>query len=261
MLGRAAGGAQPRQAGASLRAEYDETRRQWAARRRRAVWLSALWWGPAAVLLGVLAGVGVKYALFGLLVTALVIAAAIDVGFRHPQSMDRLKARADAEAGTARELRPLQIRGGARTLHDRVYLPFDGGEPFEVEHLVISQRGVYLVDSKEWHGFDVRLLGVDLFVNHVKQDEAMAKMRAHAADLGKALGEAAGSDEEVGVVDVTSVIAVHAEGITGTPRVMYGVIVVRPEQLNEVLRAADLRWSPTATENLLAAAEALLPPR
>jgi hypothetical protein len=224
------------------------------------VWLSALWWGPAAVLFGVIAGVGTKYALFGLLVTVLVIAAVIDVGFRHPQSMDRLKQRADAEAGTARELRLLQLRGGARNLHDRFYSSTSGAS-FEVEHLVVSPRGVFLVDSKEWHGFDVRLLGLDLFVNHVKQDKAMAEMRANAVELGQALSAAAGGDEEVGVVDVTSVLSVHADGITGTPRVMYGVIVVRPEQLPELLRSAYPRWSASAAGHIAEAAESLLPPR
>lgn len=254
------GAEQPHQAGASLRVQYEDSRRAWAARQRRSVWLSAIWWGPAAVLFGVLAGVGTKYALFGLLITGLVIAAVIDVGFRHPQSMDRLRDRANAEAGTARELRLLQVRGGARNYHDRFFAS-PSGASFEVEHLVITPRGVFLVDSKEWHGFDVRLLGLDLFVNHVKQDAAMAQMRANAIELGKALTVAAGADEEVGVVDVTSVLAVHADGITGTPRVMYGVIVVRPEQLPELLRSAYPRWSASATANLAAAAEGLLPPR
>ena len=260
MLGRTSGRVQPRQAGASLRAEYDETHRQWAERQRRSVWLSALWWGPAAVAIGLLAGIGTRYSLFGLLIAVLVIGAVIDVGFRHPQSMDRIKERADAEAGTARSLRLLEIRGGARNLHDRVYLDYDGAS-FEVEHLVVSSHGIFMIDTKQWRGFDVRLLGHDLFVNHVKQDEALGTMRANAAELGRALAEAAGGNEEVGVVDVTSVICVHADGITGTPRVMYGVIVVRPEQLNQVLRSADLRWSVAATESLVSAAEALLPPR
>ena len=98
-----------------------------------------------------------------------------------------------------------------------------------------------------------------LFRSH--QRDSLNRMRANAAELGKALAEAAGADEEVGVVDVTSVISVHADGITGTPRVMNEVIVVRPEQLPEVLRSADLRWSPSATQSLITAAEALLPPR
>jgi len=250
---------QPHQAGTSLRAVYEDNRRQWAARQRRSVWLSAVWWGPAAVLFGVLAGVGTRYTLFGLLIAVLVIAAVIDVGFRHPQSLDRLKARADAESGTARALHLLQVRGGARTLHDRRFAAASG-ESFEVEHLVVSPRGLFMIDSKQWHGFDVRLLGLELFVNHVDQAPALARMRANATELGKALAEAAGADEEVGVVDVTSVISVHADGITGTPRVMSGVIVVRPEQLPELLRSADLRWSPSATEHIAAAAAALLPP-
>lgn len=254
------GAQQPHQAGSSLRVQYEDSRRLWAARQRRSVWLSALWWGPAAVLFGVLAGMATKYALFGLLVTALVIAAVIDVGFRHPQSLDRLRDRAEAEAGTAKELRLLQVRGGARNLHDRRYAAASGAS-FEVEHLVVSPRGVFLIDSKQWHGFDVRLLGLDLFVNHVKQDDAMAAMRACAAELGKALTAAAAGNEEVGVVDVTSVLSVHADGITGTPRVMYGVIVVRPEQLPELLRSAYPRWSAAATQHIAAVAEGLLPPR
>ncbi len=260
MASRAAGRDEPRQAGYSLRAEYEDSRKQWVARQRRSVWLSAVWWGPAAVLFGVLAGVGTRYALFGLLVTVFAIAAVIDAGFRHPQSMDRIRERAAAESGTARSLHLLQIRGGARILHDRVYTPYSG-EPFEVEHLVVSRRGVFLIDSKQWHGFDLRLLGIQLYVNHVNQGDAMRKMRANAAELGKALAEAGAGDEEVGVVDVTSVLALHADGITGTPRVMNGVIVVRPEQLTELLRSSDLRWSASATASLIAAAEALLPPR
>jgi hypothetical protein len=254
------GAEQPHQAGTSLRVQYEDHRREWAARQRRSVWLSALWWGPAAALFGLLAGVGTKYALFGLLVAGLVIAAVIDVGFRHPQSLDRLKQRAAAEAGTARELRLVQLRGGAYNLHDRLYSTTSGSS-FEVEHLVVSPRGVFLIDSKQWHGFDVRLLGVDLFVNHVKQDKAMEQMRQNAAELGEALAAAAAADEEVGVVDVTSVLSVHADGITGTPRVVYDVIAVRPEQLPELLRSSYPRWSASATEHIAAAAESLLPPR
>jgi hypothetical protein len=249
-----------RQAGTSLRTEYEDGLRQFAAKRRRAVWLSAIWWGPAAVLLGVLGGLGTRFGLFGLLVAVLGWAAVIDVGFRRPERLDRLKARADAESGTARTLRLLQLRGGARTLHDRFFAVADT-DPFDVEHLVVSPRGVYLIDSKQWHGFDVRMLGTELWVNHVHQAKALAALVANAAALGEALGAAAAGDEEVGVVTVTPVLSVHAEKLTGTPRVMGGVIVVRPEQLPEVLRSADLRWSVAAAGHIADAAELLLPPR
>lgn len=249
-----------RQAGASLRTEYEQGRKRFAAGRRRAVWLSALWWGPAAVVLGLLGGLGTRYGLFGLLVFVLAVAAVIDVGFRRPRSLERIKDRAAAEAGTAKALHLYQIRGGGRILHDRVLAGAEAG-PFDVEHLVISPRGVYLIDSKQWHGFDVRLLGMTLFVNHVDQAEAFAELKAHAAAIGEALGSAAAADEEVGVVSVTPVLAVHADNLTGTPRVMDGVIVMRPEQLADVLRTADLRWSRPAAEHMAEAAEYLLPPR
>jgi hypothetical protein len=224
------------------------------------VWLSALWWGPAAVLLGLLGGLGTRYALFGLLVFVLAVAAVIDVGFRRPSSLDRIRDRAAAEAGTAKVLRLYQVRGGGRTLHDRVFAGPDA-EPFDIEHLVIGSHGVYLIDSKQWHGFDVRLLGASLFVNHVDQTEAFVQLKAHAGAIGEALGRIAGADEEVGVVSVTPVLAVHADNLTGTPRVIGDVIVMRPEQLAEVLRTADLRWSRTAAEHIAEAAEYLLPPR
>lgn len=249
-----------RQPGTSLRAEYEDGRRAFAAGRRRAVWLSSVWWGPAAVLLGVLAGVATRFALFGLLVAVAALAAVIDVGFRRPERLERLKARADAESGTGRRLHLLQVRGGTRTLHDRRYAAGQA-EPFDVEHLVIGPRGVYLVDSKQWHGFDVRMLGTELWVNHVHQAEALKAMVAHAGALAEALTAAAAGDEEVGVVSVTPVFSVHADKLEGTPRVMGGVIVVRPEQLPEMLRSADLRWSPSAAGHLLDAAEYLLPPR
>ena len=259
MPGRAAGESRPRAAGASLRTEYEDGRRQWAERRRRTVFLSALWWAPAAVALGLLAGVGTHYAAFGLLVTLLALAGVMDVAFQRPESLDRIKARADAESNTARTLALLKLRGGGFTLNDRLFGAV--GEPFEVEHLVVSPRGVFLVDSKQWHGFDVRLLGTELYVNHVHQGPALKDMVAHAQALGEALTAAAGADEEVGVVSVSCVLAVHADGLTGTPRVMGGVIVVRPEQLVAVLRSPDLRWSPGATQHVAEAAEYLLPPR
>lgn len=249
-----------RQPGASLLTAYEDGRRRFSADRRRAVWLSSVWWGPAAVGLGVLAGLGTRFGLFGLLVVVLGWAAVIDVGFRRPQRLERLKARAAAESGTGRQLHLLQVRGGTRTLHDRFFAA-GGSDAFDVEHLVIGPRGVYLIDSKQWHGFDVRMLGTELWVNHVHQADALKAMCAHAAALGEALTAAAAGDEEVGVVTVTPVLSVHADKLEGTPRVMGGVIVVRPEQLPEVLRSPDLRWSPAATGHLLDAAEYLLPPR
>ncbi len=250
-----------RQAGASLRHEYEQGRRRFAADRRRAVWLSVLWWGPAAVLLGLLGGLVTRYALFGLLVSVLAVAAVIDVGFRRPNSLERIRQRADAEAGTGRALHLYQLRSGGRTLHDRVFSGPDA-EPFDIEHLVIGPRGVYLIDSKQWHGFDVRMLGGELWVDHVNQAATVFPgFKAHAAALGEALGAAAGGDEEVGVVSVTPVLAVHADNLTGTPRQIDGVIVMRPEQLPEVLRTADLRWSPGAAEHIAEAADYLLPSR
>jgi hypothetical protein len=181
------------------------------------------------------------------------------VAFQQPQSLGRIRARAEAESSTARTLALLKVRGAGHTLNDRLFA--SAGEPFEVEHLVISPRGVFLVDSKQWHGFDVRLLGTKLYVNHIDQDGALKELVAHGQAIGEALTAAAVGDPEVSVVTVSTILAVHAAGLTGTPRVMGGVIVVRPEQLLAVMRAPDLRWTPSAARHLLDVAEYLLPPR
>ena len=194
--GRGAGEGGARSAGSTLRSTYEDGRRQWAARRRRAVFLSALWWAPAAVAFGLLAGICTHFAFFGVLVTVLALAAVMDVAFQRPQSLDRIKARAAAESSTARTLEMLKVRGGGHTINDRYFGAT--AEPFDVEHLVVTPRGVFLVDSKEWRGFDVRLLGTELYVNHVHQGTALKDMVAHAQAIGEALSVAAAADEEVG---------------------------------------------------------------
>ena len=79
-----------------------------------------------------------------------------------------------------------------------------------------------------------------------------------ARALGEALTEAAALDEEVGIVTVQPVLAVHMEKLAGTPRNMLGVTVVTPEQLAPMLRSPDARWSASAVESLVQAANRLL---
>jgi hypothetical protein len=243
-------------AGESLHETFEIRRRQWRAARRRAFFLSAVWWGPAIILIGVLAGVTTRFPAFGVLVIVLGFAAAANVGLNRPRSLLAIRERATAEETTGRMLHAVEIRGGAKVLHDRMLM--GSGGSFEVEHVVFSPRGVFLVDTKQWEGKSVRMFGPTMFVNLHDQSDMFKEFVERAKKLGEALTAAAAEDEEVGVVSVTPVLAVHHEHLPGTPRVMSGVIVLVPTQLPVVLRGSYLRWQASGVAALTAAAERIL---
>lgn len=254
VLGRAARQEGPPRAGQSLQAAYTQRYGAWIAARRRAAGLSALWWGPAIAAVAIVAGVSTHFPFFGLLYFLLATAAVLDVLFRRPDSLVRVKTRAAAESETGKQLRAVEIRGRATVLHDRMFTAT--ADPFEIEHLVLSPRGAFLIDTKKWGG--IKILGATLFVGHTDQEPLFEAMVKRARALGEALTAAAEHDEEVGIVTVYPVIAVHAEELKGTPRNMRGVTIVTLPQLAPMMRSPDVRWSPSAVDSLTAAAEMLL---
>lgn len=255
-IGRAARRDGPPRAGQSLQAAYSQRYADWISARRRSAALSALWWGPAIAAVSIFVGYSTHFPMFGVLYFVLATAAVVDVLFRKPDTLVRVRARAAAESETGKELRAVEIRGRATVLHDRMLL--GAGEPFEIEHLVISPRGAFLIDSKQWHDHDVRMFGAKMFVNHVDQAPMFKRLVDQARALGEMLTEAAARDDEVGIVTVQPVLAVHMEKLPGTPRNMNGVTVVTPEQLAPMLRSPDVRWSAPAVESLAMAANHLL---
>jgi hypothetical protein len=245
----------PPRAGQSLQVLYAHRRGEWASARRRGVFLSALWWGPAIVALGIIAGAVTHFAAFGLLLIGLSFAAAFDVAFRKPDALLLVRERASAESGTGRVLRAVEIRGGANVLHDRMLAGV--ANPFEVEHMVISPRGAFLIDTKHWQG-GIRMFGHEMYLGHTSQEPLFKQLVERARVIGEQLTDVAARDEEVGVVTVTPVLAIHCDALAGTPRKMQGVVVVTPHQLPALMRAPDLRWSAPATAHLVEAAELLL---
>lgn len=254
VLGRAVRQEGPPRAGQSLEAAYTQRYSAWIAARRRAAGLSALWWGPAIAALAIVAGVSTRYPFFGVLYFVLATAAALDVLFRRPDSLIAIQARAAAESDTGKSLRAIEIRGQAAVLHDRVLT--SAGEPFEVEHLVISPRGAFLIETKRWGG--VKILGTTFYVGHDDQAEVFKQLVDRARILGEALTAAAGQHEEVGIVTVQPILTVHTDELPGTPRNMLGVTVVIPSQLAPTLRSPDPRYSSSAVKALREAAELLL---
>lgn len=254
VLGRVARQEGPPRAGQSLEAAYTQRYSEWITARRRAAGLSALWWGPAAAAVAIMVGVSTRFPFFGVLYFVLATAAALDVLFRRPDSLIEIQARAAAESDTGKSLRAIEIRGQAAVLHDRVLT--SAGEPFEVEHLVISPRGAFLIETKRWGG--VKILGTKFYVGHDEQSALFKNLVDRARVLGEALTAAAAQDEQVGIVTVQPVLAVHTDELPGTPRNMLGVTVVIPPQLAPMLRSPDPRWSASAVKSLHAAAELLL---
>jgi Nuclease-related domain len=243
-------------AGESLYAAYEQGHADWLRRRRRSIFLSSVWWVPALGALAVVAGALTRFPAFGVIVFVLGVAGVFDVAFRRPDRLIVVKTRASAEAATGRLLRYVEIRGGARVLHDRMVT--GTAEPFRIEHLVICPRGVFLVDSKQWAGHGVSLVGRDLYVDKVDQGAVFKQLVDRAKVLGELLTGAAAADEEVGVVTVVPVVAQHGAKFKATPMNLYNVVLLSPEQLPPLLRRPDLRWSASATQNLVSAAELLL---
>lgn len=256
VLGRAARQEGPPRAGQSLQAAYTQRYNAWITTRRRTAGLSALWWGPAIAAVAIVAGVSTSYPFFGVLYFILATAAVLDVLFRRPDALVKVKSRAAAESDTGKALRALEIRGQATVLHDRMLTRT--GDPFEVEHLVLSPRGAFLIDTKQWGG--VKLLSNRLYVGLEDQEPLFEQLVKRARVLSEVLTDAARQDEEVGIVTVQPVIAVHSD-LQGTPRVMRGITIVTGPQLAMMLRTPDVRWSPSAVHSLAAAAELLLVPK
>lgn len=247
----------PPRAGQSLHAEYAMRHREWIAQRRRSAALSATWWLPILAVLSFAVGETTHFGMFGALVFVLAVVAILDVTFRRPDSLVRVRVRAEAEQDTGRALDIARIRGGEIALHDRMFVAGDE-EPFEVEHLVLSQRGVFLIDTKQWGGRKIQLLGTELYIDQVDQAPMFKEFVEHAKAIGAALTAAGGHDENVGVVTVNPMLVVHSGTVTGTPRTLNGVIILTPAQLAGTLRAPAPRWTPETMRFMSEAAEVML---
>lgn len=247
----------PPRAGQSLRDEYTMRQRQWIVQRRRAAALSATWWVPTLAVLSFVIGETTHFGMFGALVFVLGSAAVLDVMFRRPDSLVRVRVRADAEQDTGRVLDLARIRGGEIALHDRMFVA-GAEDPFEVEHLVLSVRGVFLVDSKQWAGRKVQFIGGELYIDQIDQAPMFKEFVEHAQVIGEALTAAGGHDENVGVVTVNPMLVVHSGTVSGTPRTHHGVIILTPAQLAGTLRAPAHRWTVDTVRFMAEAAEVML---
>jgi hypothetical protein len=125
---------------------------------------------------------------------------------------------AKGERRTARALRPL-LRAGWSVLHD-VAIPDSRAN---ADHLLIGPPGVFLVDSKAWHGHITRGPDGSAWHNGHPMDEALDTARWEARQVAGALG-----------VGVLPLLCVH------DARLPWGELFVAGEPIVPVLTPARL---------------------
>jgi hypothetical protein len=211
--------------GASAMAHYQQARASaWAAFARTLPWRLA-----AVVAAGALAGtlahaIGPRLAGPAAALAASALAAGL-VGwwlrFRASRETAAWRCGARGERRTARALRKL-VRAGWTVLHD-VAVP---GSRANGDHLLIGPPGVFLVDSKAWHGTITQALDGSAWHNGYPLDQTLATVRWEAQQLAGAIG-----------APVLPMLCVHDTQIPWGEVYVDNVPVLTPSKLVALLRS------------------------
>jgi Nuclease-related domain len=208
--------------GRSAHARWRRTRAaEWA------VWIQSLPWRVAAIL-GIGAGAGVVSSLLaprlGLVVGGLAATAA-GWGLRFRPSPEAIAWRRGAagERRTARLLGPLERQGWV-VLHD-LAVP---GSRANLDHLVIGQGGIFVIDSKQYRGRLQLDSSVRLWHGRYPLAPSLQAVSWEADQAAQVL-----PDPGVAVVPI---VAVHGAQVPWGKVVMQGVPVVAARRLPSMLR-------------------------
>jgi hypothetical protein len=128
---------------------------------------------------------------------------------------------ARGERRTARRLRPL-VRAGWTVLHD-LAIP---GSRANGDHLLIGPPGVFLVDSKAWHGTITLAVDGSAWHNGHPLDQTLATVRWEAQQLATAIG-----------APVLPLLCVHDTQIPWGEVYVDNVPVLTPTKLLALLRS------------------------
>jgi hypothetical protein len=169
-------------AGASALAHHQQLRAgEWAAFVRTLPWRLA-----AVIAAGALAGTlthGAGPRLAGPAAALAAGALGWRLRFRVSAEASAWRRGARGERRTARHLRKL-VRAGWTVLHD-LAIP---GSRANSDHLLIGPPGVFLVDSKAWHGRITMSMDGSAWHNGHPLDQTLATVRWEADQLATALG-------------------------------------------------------------------------
>ncbi len=214
--------------GGSALAHYQQARtREWATFARTLPWRLA-----AVIAAGALAGTlthGAGPRLAG--PAAALTAAAIGWRLRFRVSAETRAWRRGArgERRTARHLRKL-VRSGWTILHD-LAIP---GSRANGDHLLIGPPGVFLVDSKAWHGTITLAGDGSAWHNGHPLDQTLATVRWEVQQLATTLG-----------VPVLPLLCVHDTKIPWDELYVDNVPVLTPAKLLGLLRSLEAHLDPT----------------
>jgi hypothetical protein len=136
---------------------------------------------------------------------------------------------ARGERRTARHLRKL-VRQGWTVLHD-LAIP---GSHANGDHLVIGPPGVFLIDSKAWHGTITLALDGTAWHNGHPLDQTLATVRWEAQQLATAIG-----------APVLPLLCVHDTRIPWDEIYVDNVPVLTPGRLLALLRSLPAHMDPT----------------
>jgi Nuclease-related domain len=136
---------------------------------------------------------------------------------------------AKGERRTARRLRPLQ-RAGWTVLHD-VAIPASRANG---DHLLVGPPGVFLVDSKAWHGRITMAPDGSAWHNGHPMDGVLDTVRWEAEQLTKTLG-----------APVIPMLCVHDTQLPWGELYVAGVPVLTPSRLVATLRALPAHMDQT----------------
>jgi len=243
-------------AGRSAQAEYERRSAEWRNSRRQA----AVRWGPAALLVAALGGwyltATTEFPLLGLIFTALVLGAVVDVLFRPPHVLRELRQAAAGERATGRLLAKAQ-RDGWAVLHDRR----TRRGRVDVEHLLVGPAGAFLLDSRNWASVKepMRVQAGRFWIGRDDQSDLLAGLRSAAEAATRDIGDVLEPGRLPGPLGVDPMVVVHGARVAGSPRVLGGVAVVEASQLLRYLARAEQVWGPDQVRQVAAAAEQVLP--
>lgn len=236
-------------------ARYEELVGRIKRQRRRRVWVISVvgvlaWLGAAALLAPWTWADGVAAGL--LVVGGLAVALSADLDLM-PDWVENWKTGGEGELATARQLGQLPSSWCVR--HDLDHVP---GVKGNLDHLVAGPAGVFVVETKNWRDWQVR---VDS--GRLRRFRSLAEDRP--SDEKTAIGQPKNAARHVhdalkaaaqGRFFVTPVLVIWADQVPG-PVTVNGVWVVPGEQLADWITARDEVCPPELAAHLRRAVEVL----
>jgi hypothetical protein len=218
-------------AGRGARSKYDEVSGRWRKRIFRRPQLISVGLAAPIVAVAVLEHHHVWLWMFGVLLGSL-LTGYIALSESPPAYIENWRTGFEGERRTARVLAPLR-RSGYALLHDLPdHRPSGRDYKGNIDHVVVSPAGVFLLDSK-WLGGEASIVGDTVHVQMRDDDEdsydeqwSATGVRGRAVRLQKAIAQQTGVSRvkavmvfwnrfDAGLVEGKNIVFVHGDRLVG----------------------------------------------